>query len=76
MGSFRPGRCRLHAILRERRLTPQEFVDLIGMSKQQISHYATNVKVMSLGTAKTIAHYLEVPIDDLYEWIPRNGAGH
>lgn len=67
--AFRPGKCLLHSILRERKLTPQEFSELSGFSKQQISDYANNRRKMSLSNAKTIAHYLGVPIDDLYEWI-------
>lgn len=67
--AFRPGKCLLHNILREKKLTPQEFSDHIGMTKQQLSDYATNRRKMSLSTAKTIAHALEIPIDDLYVWV-------
>lgn len=65
--AFRPGKCLLHNILREKKLTPQEFAEISGFSKQQISNYANNHSVMNIATAMTIAHYLEVPIDDLYE---------
>ena len=67
--AFRPGICLLHNILREKKLTPQEFAELSGFSKQQISDYANNRRKMSLSNAKTIAHYLERPIDDLYLWV-------
>lgn len=67
--AYRPGKCRLHHILREKKLTPQEFVDLTEYSKQEISDYATSRRKMSLSNAKTIATELGVPIDDLYEWV-------
>lgn len=67
--AFRPGKCLLHNILREKKMTAQEFSELSGFTKQQISNYANNRAVMSLANAFTIAYYLDVPIEDLYEWI-------
>jgi transcriptional regulator with XRE-family HTH domain len=67
--AYRPGKCLLHNILREKRLTPQELSEQIGIPKQQLSNYANNRNKMNLANAKTIAHHLEIPIDDLYEWI-------
>jgi DNA-binding XRE family transcriptional regulator len=66
---YLPGKCLLPSILRKRRITAQELAGVVGMSKQQISDYANNRFVMSLKTAKNIAHHLQIPIDDLYEWI-------
>lgn len=65
---YLPGKCLLHEILKDRRLTAQELAEEIGMSKQQVSDYANNRIIMSLKNAKTIAHALQIPIDDLYTW--------
>ncbi|WP_338463483.1 hypothetical protein V5G20_18010 [Brevibacillus borstelensis] len=40
------------------------------MPPSQVSDWANDVKKMSLANAKTVAHALQIPIDDLYEWIP------
>jgi transcriptional regulator with XRE-family HTH domain len=66
--AFSAGRCLLPDLLKEARLTQQEFAILVGMSESTISHYATRRRLMSLETAKVIAEELGVPIDDLYEW--------
>jgi transcriptional regulator with XRE-family HTH domain len=66
--AFRPEKCLLHTILRDNKITPQEFSERIGMPKQQISDYANNRRKMNLANAKTIAHELGIPIDDLYIW--------
>jgi len=67
--AFRPGKCLLHNILRDKKISPQEFADRVGFSKQQISDYANNRRKMNLSNAKTIAHALEIPIDELYTWV-------
>lgn len=67
--AYRPGKCLLHNILRENKLTPSEFADRTEYSKQQISDYVTGRRKMNLSNAKTIAALLGVPIDDLYEWV-------
>ncbi|MEW4281728.1 helix-turn-helix transcriptional regulator [Priestia megaterium] len=66
---YEVGKCRLKILLKERRITQNEFASMMGMSKQQISDYITgHTATMSLKTAKNIAHKLDCSIDDLYEW--------
>lgn len=67
--AYRPGKCLLPQILRERRIEPVDFYTLIGWSKQQYSAYVNDRKKMSIGTLKTVANALELPMDDLYEWV-------
>jgi transcriptional regulator with XRE-family HTH domain len=66
--AFLPGKCRLHILLNEKKISQQELADLIGMTRQQISNYANDFTKMSLGNAKTIADALHIHIDDLYNW--------
>lgn len=68
MAAFLPGNCLLHNILKDKKMSQQELADKVHMSRQQISNYANNVSRMSLGNAKTIAHALNVHMDDLYQW--------
>lgn len=68
--SFKVGRCLLARRLREAKMTQQELSDKLNMPPSQISDWANDLKKMSLGNAKTIAHALRIHIDDLYEWIP------
>jgi plasmid maintenance system antidote protein VapI len=63
-----PGRCLLKKRLREIRQNQQWLAVELGMPKAQISDYANNRKVMSLGTAKTISMKLGCYIDDLYDF--------
>ncbi|MFE7820545.1 helix-turn-helix transcriptional regulator [Priestia megaterium] len=66
---YEVGKCRLKILLKERRITQNEFASMMGMSKQQINDYITgHTATMSLKTAKNIAHKLDCSIDDLYEW--------
>jgi transcriptional regulator with XRE-family HTH domain len=66
--AFLPGKCQLTFILRVNRKTARELSDLTGISESAISDYANNRKKMTLGTAKTLAEALQIPIDDLYMW--------
>jgi hypothetical protein len=67
--AFLPGKCLLSEILREKKIEPVTFYTKIGWSKQQYSVYVTGKKKMSIGTLKTVANELELPMDDVYEWI-------
>lgn len=66
---YRPGRCLLVRRLREIGRNQQWLSDATGISKTQISNYATNTRYMSLSSAKTIASAIGCHIDDLYEFI-------
>lgn len=68
--SFKVGRCLLARRLREAKMTQQELCEKLNMPPSQVSDWANDVKKMSLANAKTVAHALQIPIDDLYEWIP------
>jgi transcriptional regulator with XRE-family HTH domain len=49
-------------------MTQTQLGDKVGMSRQQISDYATDYRKMSLKNAKLIADAVGCHIDDLYEW--------
>lgn len=66
--AFRPEKCLIPSILKERRMSARDLSELTGISESAISDYSSERKFMMLGTAKTIAEALQVPIDDLYEW--------
>lgn len=65
---FRPEKCLIPSILKDRRMTARDLSELTGISETAISDYGSKRKVMVLSTAKTIAEALYIPIDDLYEW--------
>lgn len=68
--AYRPGKCHLHNILREKKLTMTKLSSLSGIGLNQLSDYANNHRVsMSLSNAITIAFALEIPVEDLYDWI-------
>ncbi|MFD1136775.1 helix-turn-helix domain-containing protein [Paenibacillus urinalis] len=64
---IKPGRCLLAIRLKEIRKSQQWLSERIGMSKSQISDYATNRTMMSYGTALTIATAIGCHMEDLYE---------
>jgi plasmid maintenance system antidote protein VapI len=66
---YKPGRCLLKQLLHKIGRDQQWLSDKTGISKTQISMYATNTRVMTIATAKTIAEAIGSSIDDLYEWI-------
>ncbi|MNO54445.1 helix-turn-helix protein [compost metagenome] len=66
---YKPGRCLLKQLLRKIGKDQQWLSDVTGISKAQISMYATNNRIMTLSTAMTIAKAIKCSIDDLYEWI-------
>lgn len=79
--AFRPGKCLLPDIMRERKLEPyQVYTDeKIDMSRSQFSDYYTGRKKMSTGTLKLFAEYFGLPMDDIYVWIeikPRKRSRH
>ena len=65
---FRPGKCLLPQLMRERKLTSKELSDKLGLTIQEVSDHAHRRKVMSLPKAKLYANFFGIPIDDLYEW--------
>ncbi len=64
----RVGRCLLHLRLGERILTQTELAKRTGISREMITQYANNYKVMSLINARLIANALNCRIEDLYTW--------
>lgn len=65
---FIPIRCRIPDLERERSLEPYQVYEEIEMSKQQYSAYRTGRKIPSYATAKKIAEFFGVPMDDLHTW--------
>lgn len=66
---YKPGRCLLKQLLHKIGKDQQWLCDVTGISKTQISMYATNSRIMTIATAKTISKAIGCSIDDLYEWI-------
>jgi transcriptional regulator with XRE-family HTH domain len=66
---FKVGKCKLSDRLKKADLTQTELAELTKIPKSQISEYVNNKHVMSLETAKIIAHVLECHIEDLYNWV-------
>lgn len=64
------GKCLLSDRLLQARMTQQELADKLGVTKQQINHYSTERRIMTLPVARNIAYVLRCDIEDLYEWIP------
>lgn len=71
--TFKPGRCRLRQLLKEKKKTQQWLSERTKIDKYRISYYANNRGYMNLSTAKTIAVALNCHIDDLYNWIEGGG---
>jgi len=66
---YEVGKCRLRTLLKERKISQNEFARMMGMSKQQINDYISGyTATMSLKTAKNIAYVLGCSIEELYEW--------
>jgi len=64
-----PGRCLLRQLLKEKKKTQRWLHEQTGISESNLSDYASGRKIMGTITMKTIATVLEVPMDDLYEWV-------
>lgn len=67
--AYRPGKCRLHHILREKNLNLSKLSEMTGIRYNQLSDYSNNHRIMSLPNAITIAFAVGLPIEDLYDWI-------
>lgn len=66
--AYRPGKCRLHHILRENNLTLTDLSKKTGIALSQLSDYANNHRArMSFANAFNIAMTLGQPMEDLYE---------
>ncbi|WP_405113720.1 helix-turn-helix domain-containing protein [Paenibacillus sp. FSL K6-1217] len=65
---YKPGRCLITDILHKKRKNQQWLSEESGIAKSLISEYARNKRLMTIGTAKTIATALNCHIDDLYDF--------
>lgn len=63
------GKCRLNEILKKKHMTQVELAIRLNMKRQQVSAYANNDREMSLKTAANIAYVLNIPIEELYDFI-------
>jgi len=67
---FQPGRCLLHQLYADKKISQRELSSMTGYPESQLSDYANNRTKMGLGTAVTIARAMKLrSVDDLYEWI-------
>lgn len=64
-----PGRCLLRQLLEDRKKSLSWLSAKTAISLSNLSDYASRRKIMGVVTLKTVAEALEVPMDDLYEWI-------
>jgi putative transcriptional regulator len=62
------GHCLLQHLLDKKKMTQIELSRRTGISKQQISDYINNRRIMSLKNARIISRALGCIIDDLYKW--------
>lgn len=60
------GRCRLRQLLKERKMSQSELARLSGRSRQKISDYVNDKKMMSYETALDIAFIIGCLAEDLY----------
>jgi transcriptional regulator with XRE-family HTH domain len=71
--NFECGNCLLRERLKLAGMTQQELANRTGITRQQISDYSTNRRVMTLRIARILAQglssVLSTSIDDLYDWI-------
>jgi hypothetical protein len=67
--AIKAGKCLLAQILKERKIDHIKFYTDIGWSKQQYYVYSNKKRKMSIDTLKTVANALQLPMDDLYEWV-------
>lgn len=65
-----PGRCLLHQLYEQTRISQRKVHELTGIPESQLSDYAHNRKKMGFGTAYTISKAMKLKSPDvLYEWI-------
>lgn len=62
------GKCLLHELLVQSRMTPTDLSVATDISIYQISAYINNKRKMTLTTARIISIALNCHIEDLYEW--------
>lgn len=67
---FSVGKCHLRELLKKRGLNQTELALKLGVTPQQINHYITRKRVMTLSTAKSISTILNCDIEDLYDFLP------
>lgn len=65
---YRILRCRLSELCDAKGLTKRDLERITGIRETNLSAYASNRRLMTLKTAKTISVALGCSIDDLYEW--------
>lgn len=65
---FEPIRCLLPELERKLGLEPYQVYETLGIVKQQYSKYRTGRNLPSLKTAKLLAEFFGIPIDDLHLW--------
>ena len=61
-------RCHLYDIIYDRGLTPQQFADMIGASKTQLSDYNSLRYLIGMKNALLYSKVLKCSIDDLYTY--------
>jgi transcriptional regulator with XRE-family HTH domain len=66
---YKVGKCLLSDHLKAHDLTQTQLAEMTSITKSQISEYVNDKHIMSLETAKTIAHVLDCDIEELYQWI-------
>lgn len=67
---YLPGRCLLHQLYDQTRISQRRLHEMTGIPEPQLSDYAHNRKKMGFGTAYTIAKAMKLKCaDDLYEWL-------
>ncbi|WKL00852.1 helix-turn-helix transcriptional regulator [Paenibacillus amylolyticus] len=66
---YEPDRCRLKEWYKRRRISQRELHIITGIAESQLSQYANNNQIMTLGTAHTIAKAMRLHGPQaLYTW--------
>lgn len=61
-------RCHLYDIIYDRGLTPQQFADIVGTSKSQISEYNSLKYMIGSKNALLFSHVLKCTVNDFYSY--------
>ncbi|MFW5434297.1 helix-turn-helix domain-containing protein [Paenibacillus apiarius] len=61
-------RCHLYEIIYKRGYTPQQFAEIIGVKKSQLSMYNSMDRMMSMNNALIYSSILNCSVNDFYSY--------
>lgn len=66
---YKVGKCRLQEFLDASGMTQTDLAHKVNVSRQQVSRFANNRRIMSYEVAKNISSLLNCEMDELYEFL-------